>query len=129
MTFGERIQRLRDWTFWVWAVVGVGFGFGISAIGIFTVPVALLITILLLTRRRFRGSAYGLLVGIGSLPLAIAWDNRDGPGEQCHAIDGGLGTQCDELYDPLKWLLFGLVFVLAGLAAQVWAASARASRA
>ena len=117
-SFRDRLGRLLDWTFWVWAVVGVGFGFGISAIGIFTVPVALVVTILLLRLKRFRGSVWGLLIGVGALPLAVAWDNRDGPGEQCRAIDGG--TQCDELYDPRKWLFVGLVFILAGLAAQLW---------
>ena len=129
MTFRERIGRLGDWTFWVWAVVGIGFGFGVSAIGIFTVPLALVITILLLTQKRFRGSPYGLLVGAGALPLAVAWDNRHGPGEECHSINGGLGTQCDELYDPRKWLLVGLALVLAGLAAQLWASSSRVTRA
>jgi uncharacterized membrane protein YedE/YeeE len=116
-------SSLGDWAFWLWAVVGVGFGFGISMIGLFTVPAATLITIFLLTRRRFRQSAYGLLVGIGVPLLVVAYLNREGPGTACHSIDGGRGTQCDELYDPRKWLLAGLVFVVAGMAAQLWAAS------
>ena len=88
---------------------------------------ALAATALLLTQKRFRGSAWGLLVGVGALPLWVAWDNREGPGTACHSIGGGSGTQCDDLYDPKKWLLFGLAFVLAGLAGQLLAQNARAS--
>jgi hypothetical protein len=96
----------------------VGFGFGITSLGLFTVPASALVAIALLTRPRFRGSAYGVLVGIGALPLGVAYDNRKGPGTVCHAIDHGRGTQCDDLYDPRKWLLVGLVLVVAGLIAH-----------
>ncbi|HEY7149524.1 MAG TPA: hypothetical protein VH420_08765 [Gaiellaceae bacterium] len=112
-------SSLGDWTFWLWAVVGVGYGFAISVVGLVTVPAALLVTIVLLTKPRFRRSAFGLLVGIGAPLLWVAYDNREGPGTACHTFDGGRGTQCDELYDPRKWLVVGLVFVVAGLAAQV----------
>jgi hypothetical protein len=57
--------------------------------------------------------------------LVVAFLNREGPGTVCHSIDGGRGTQCDDLYDPRKWLLFGLAFVLAGLAAQLLASASR----
>ncbi len=114
-------SSLADWAFWLWAVVGVGFGLAISVIGLFTVPASAIATIVLLTRPGLRASAYGLLVGIGVPLLWVAFDNREGPGTVCHSIDGGRGTQCDDLYDPRKWLVAGLVFVLAGLAAQLWA--------
>jgi uncharacterized membrane protein YidH (DUF202 family) len=117
----ERLGTLLDWAFWLWALVGLGFGFGISVIGLFTVPASAIATIVLLTNRRLRASAYGLLVGIGIPLLVVAYLNREGPGTVCHAIDGGRGTQCDDLYDPRKWLVAGLVFVLAGLSAQLWA--------
>ena len=121
----RRLQAARsslgDWAFWLWAVVGLGFGLGISVIGLFTVPAAFLLTIFLLTRPRFRRSAYGLLVGIGAPLLLVAYLNREGPGTVCHTFDGGRGSQCDDLYDPRKWAAVGLAFVVAGLAAQVWA--------
>ena len=122
-------SSLVDWTFWVWAVVGVGYGFAISVIGLFTVPAAVLLTIILATQPEFRRTAWGVLIGIGAPFLLVAYLNREGPGTVCHSIDGGRGTQCDDLSDPRKWLLVGLALVLAGLAAQLWAASTRASRA
>ena len=129
----HRLQAARsslgDWAFWVWAVVGVGFGLGISVIGLFTVPAAFLITIFLLTRKRFRHSAFGLLVGVGAPLLFVAFDNRQGPGTDCHAIDGGRGTQCDDLYDPRKWAAVGLLFIATGIAGQLFAARPRVSSA
>jgi hypothetical protein len=122
-------SSLVDWTFWVWAVVGVGYGFAISVIGLFTVPAAVLLTIILATQPEFRRTAWGVLIGIGVPFLLVAYLNREGPGTVCHSIDGGRGTQCDDLSDPRNWLLVGLALVLAGLAAQLWAASTRASRA
>jgi hypothetical protein len=122
-------SSLVDWTFWVWAVVGVGYGFAISVMGLFTVPAAVLLTIILATQPEFRRTAWGVLIGIGVPFLLVAYLNREGPGTVCHSIDGGRGTQCDDLSDPRKWLLLGLALVLAGLAAQLWAASTRASRA
>jgi hypothetical protein len=118
-------SRLADWAFWLWALVGVGFGLAISAVGIFTVPASAIATIFLLTRPRLRASVYGILVGIGIPLLLVAYLNREGPGTVCHTIDGGSGTQCDDRYDPRTWLLAGLVFVVAGLAAQLWARNGR----
>ena len=129
----RRLQAARsslgDWAFWVWAVVGVGFGLVISVIGLFTIPASAIATIVLVTKPRLRASAYGVLVGIGVPLLVVAFLNREGPGTVCHSIDGGSGTQCEDLYDPRKWLLVGLVFVVAGLAAQAWATPRRGRRA
>ena len=112
MSFHERIGRLGDWTFWVWAVVGVGFGFGISVIGLITVPASIIATIALLTQKRLRRALYGILVGIGAVLLLIAYINR-GPGD----------------FNARHWLLAGLVFMLAGLLTQMFAAGPRPSRA
>jgi hypothetical protein len=119
----HRLQAVRssllDWTFWLWAVVGLGFGFGISVVGIVTVPAATLVTVILLTRKRLRQGAYGLLVGIGTPLLLVAYLNREGPGTVCRTLDGGRGTQCDDLYDPRKWAAAGLAFIAAGVIAHV----------
>ena len=120
-------SSLLDWRFWVWAVVGVGYGFAISVIGLFTVPAAVLVTIFLATQPEFRRATWGVLIGVGAPLLLVAYLNREGPGTVCHSIDGGRGTQCDDLSDPRKWLLVGLAFVLAGLAGQLLAQNARAS--
>ena len=129
----HRLQAVRsnlgDWAFWVWAVVGVGFGFAISVIGLFTVPASMIAAIVLLTRPRLRASAYGVLVGIGVPLLVVAYLNREGPGTVCHSIDGGRGTQCDDLTDPRKWAVVGLLFIAAGIAGQLYAARPRVSSA
>jgi hypothetical protein len=114
----DRLHGLLDWPFWVWAIVGVGFGFGITSLGLLTVPASTLVAVFLLRRPRLRESAYGVLVGMGALPLFVAYDNREGPGTVCHTFDHGRGTQCDGLSDPRKWLLAGLVLIVAGLIAQ-----------
>ncbi len=111
-------MKTLAWPFWLWALVGVGFGLGISSLGIFIVPASAVVTMVLLTRPGLRGSAYGALVGIGTVLLFVAFDNREGPGTVCHSYDHGRGMRCDELYDPRKWLVAGLVLVAAGLIAQ-----------
>jgi hypothetical protein len=83
--------------FWAWAVVGVGFGFGISAIGIFTIPAALVAIVFMSRRRPVRG-AWGIVTGVGSVLLLIAFIQRSG-----------------ESYDPVHWLIAGLVFFFAGM--------------
>jgi len=120
-------SSLGDWTFWVWAVVGVGYGFAISVIGLFTIPAALVLTIILATQPEFRRSTWGVLTGIGVPLLLVAYLNRGGPGTVCHSIDGGRGTQCDNLSDPSKWLIVGLLFVAGGIAGQVLAQRSRAT--
>ena len=129
MTFRDRLGKLGDLAFWVWAVVGVGFGFGISVIGLVTIPASALASIFLLSRPGLRASVYGVLVGIGIPLLVVAYLNREGPGTVCHSFDGGRGVQCDDLYDPRKWAAVGLAFVAAGLLAQMFAAGPRVSRA
>jgi hypothetical protein len=119
--------RRLDFGFWLWAIVGVGLGLGVSVIGLFTVPASLLIAILLLTRTRLRGSAYGVLVGIGIPLLVVAFLNREGPGTVCHSFDGGRGLRCDDLYDPRKWATLGLAFIVAGVLAQLLTSRPRAA--
>jgi hypothetical protein len=129
MTIRDRISRLGDPAFWLWAVVGVGFGFGISVVGLVTIPASALASIFLLSRPGLRASVYGVLVGIGIPLLAVAYMNREGPGTACHSFHGGRGVQCDDLYDPRKWAAVGLAFVAAGLLAQMFATGPHASRA
>jgi hypothetical protein len=129
MTFRDRVGKLGDWAFWLWAVIGVGFGFGISVIGLVTIPASALASIFLLSRPGLRASVYGVLVGVGIPLLAVAYMNREGPGTVCHPFDAGRGVQCDDLYDPRKWAGVGLALVVAGLLAHMYATGPRTSRA
>jgi hypothetical protein len=87
--------------FWAWAVVGVGFGLGISVVGIFTIPVATLAVVFMTRRRPIRG-AWGVATGAGSVLLFVAY----------HAYRDGS-------YNPVHWLIPGLVLFLGGMAAHV----------
>jgi hypothetical protein len=43
------------------------------------------------------------------------------------SYSGGRGMQCDDLYDPRKWAVVGLAFVIAGVLAQLFATGPRAA--
>ena len=76
-TQGPRTQW--PW-FLAWVAVGVGFALGVSALGVFAVPLALLVTVLLIARHHADRSALGILVGMGMLSLSVAYLQRKGPG-------------------------------------------------
>jgi hypothetical protein len=88
--------------FWAWAFVGVGYGLGISVIGVFTIPVATLAVVFMTRRRPIRG-AFGVATGAGSVLLYIAYINRSG-----------------EFYNPVHWLIPGLVLFIGGIVAHAW---------
>ena len=122
----EAFASIGRLDFWLWALVGVAFGFGISQLGIFTIPAGALLAAFLLSRPSMRGSAYGVLVGIGIPLLIVAYINREGPGTVCHTFSNG--SECaDGLPDPRKWAAVGLAFIVAGVVAQVFAGRPRAA--
>jgi hypothetical protein len=88
--------------FWAWALVGAAYGLGISALGIFSVPLATLAVVLMTRHRPIRG-AFGLATGIGTVLLLIAYIQRSG-----------------EFYNPVHWLIPGLVLFTAGLVSHAW---------
>jgi len=88
--------------FWAWAIVGMGFGLVISVIGVFTVPLAVLAVIFMTRRRPIRG-AFGLVTGVGSVLLYVAYVQRSG-----------------EFYDPVHWLIPGLVLFFGGILLHTW---------
>ena len=104
--------------FIAWAVVGCGLALGVIsfAIGPFALVAAGLLAALLLSRPAARGSAYGLLIGIGALLLYVAYLNRAGPGTTCW--QHGSTTGCDEHLNPLPWLVLGVAFVAGGFIAH-----------
>lgn len=113
----KRRAHFGDWGwFCAWALVGTGFALGISVIGIFTVPAALVATILLVRRRPIRG-AFGALSGAGALLLYLAYLNRQGPGTVCSPFGLG-GEHCTDYWNPLPFLIAGLMCVVGGIAAH-----------
>ncbi|HZT86121.1 MAG TPA: hypothetical protein VE984_12010 [Gaiellaceae bacterium] len=90
--------------FWAWALVGAAFGLGITSVGIFVVLPATLAVVLMTRRRPIRG-AFGLLTGVGSILLLIAYIQRSG-----------------EYYDPVHWLVPGVVLFAAGPVGNAWKA-------
>jgi hypothetical protein len=97
---------MRDWAFWVWAVVGVGLGLSAFSLGpLVGLPFVLLIVLLALNPRT-RSSAWGIFVGFGALLLLIAYLNRDEPG--------------DPHLDARPWLVAGSVAVAIGLIGEAW---------
>ena len=97
---------MRDWAFWIWAVVGVGLGLSAFSLGFLVgLPFVLLIVLLALNPRT-RSSAWGVFVGFGSLLLLIAYLNRDQPG--------------DQHLDARPWLVAGIVVLATGLIGEAW---------
>ena len=95
-----------------------GFALGISALGVFTIPVALLVTVLLVLRHHADRSALGILVGIGLLALYVAYVQRKGPGTVSWHTATASGS--NEYLDPRPWLAAGIVLVAVGVVAFFW---------
>jgi hypothetical protein len=92
---------MRDWAFWLWALVGAALALSAFSLGpLLGLPVLLAI-LLLAWRPRTRSSAWGLLIGFGAVLLFIAYLNRDQPG--------------DEHLDARPWLVAGVVVVATGV--------------
>ena len=88
--------------FWGWALVGAAYGLGVTSLGIFTVVPATIAVVLMTRHRPIRG-AFGLATGVGSILLLIAYIQRSG-----------------QSYDPVHWLVAGLVLCVAGIAGHAW---------
>ncbi len=105
--------------FFAWVAVGVGLALGISALGIFAVPLALLVTILLIVRHHADRSALGVPVGVGLLALYVAYVQRKGPGTVYWHTATASGAE--QYLDPRPWLVAGLLLVAVGFVAFLWA--------
>jgi hypothetical protein len=80
----EIAWRSSGWGwFFVWALLGSAAALGAVSLGpLLLLPVAL-VGVFLWTRPVVRRSAFGLLIGAGTLLLYVAWVQRDGPGTTC----------------------------------------------
>lgn len=100
--------------FFLWVLAGAGLCLGVLSIltiGVFLLPLAVGASAVLAWRGGLGRSISGVVTGAAA-PLAyVAWLNRGGPGEVCHAIAGG--EECTEAWSPWPWLLAALL--LAGL--------------
>ncbi|MET7731530.1 hypothetical protein ABZT02_09190 [Streptomyces sp. NPDC005402] len=112
--------RTAGWGwFLAWLLVGACGGIGLAAI--LTVGAALLVlaavAAVLLLRR---GPVRAVVGGVSGLALPLfylAYLNRGGPGEVCHAVSGG--QTCTDEYTPVPFLAAGAALLLAGLVIHV----------
>ena len=108
--------------FAVWLATGVALAFSIvdlPAFGVFTLPLAVAGVVLLAVRHRFDRSAWGLLCGVGLISLFVAYVQRKGPGVVTWHTATASGA--DTYLDPRPWLVAGLLLVLVGIGAFLWA--------
>ena len=115
-------RSLLPW-FLAWVGVGVGFALGVSVLGVIALPLALVVTVLLVVFRHADRSALGVLVGVGLLSLYVAYVQRRGPGTVYWHTSTASGA--DQYLDPRPWLVAGLVLVVAGVALFLWTARRR----
>ena len=99
-----------------WVVLGVGFAFGFVSFPLAWFPVGLLALLLGRDQRRMQ-AAWGSVTGVGLLLLYVAYVQRHGPGEYCHAIGTAKypGTECGDYMDPRPWLFAGIILVVGGV--------------
>lgn len=100
-----------------WVVVGAAVASGLLLA--FTIgPILLLGAVMLgatlrMRSTRFGPSAAGVIVGLGLMPLFIAYSNRSGPGMRCRSTAHSSG--CEQQWSPWPWLVIGSACVLLGL--------------
>ncbi|MFF4028178.1 hypothetical protein ACFYZ2_00130 [Streptomyces sviceus] len=113
---GDGSDRTAEWGwFLAWLLVGACGGIGLAAIltvGAAFVVLAVVAAVLLL-RKGPRRAVVGAVSGL-ALPLFyLAYLNRGGPGEVCHAVTGG--QSCTEEYTPVPFLVAGALLLAVGL--------------
>jgi LPXTG-motif cell wall-anchored protein len=104
---------LATWVgFVAWTVIGAAATFGLIVYAVLAiVPVAIIVGLAARTRS-IQGSWYGVLVGIGSILLLVAYLQRRGPGTVCWHTATASG--CDEYLNPWPFLVAGITLVAAG---------------
>ena len=112
-----RVHSVRWGWFWAWVAVGALGAVGLVSLGPVALAPALTAGILMARIAAARESAFGLMTGAGLLLLFVAYLQREGPGTTCFRTATSSG--CEEHLNPLPWLALGLLFVVAGLVAQM----------
>ena len=99
------------------ALLGVALA-GVATIGLLILPLAVVaVTALVLWPKGRNASAFGVLAGLGAVPLYIAYLNRGGPGTVCTTTATGGG--CSGEWSPWPFLAAGVLLIGAG-AALFW---------
>jgi hypothetical protein len=112
--------------FWVWAVVGGCAAISVvSFVGVFFLPVAAvgMFEGLRFGRAVAATAALGAITGAGAPFLLVAYIQRKGPGTVCWRH--GTASGCESYLDPRPWLAIGIVLVLGGVVAFVYARRSR----
>ena len=107
--------------FAAWLAAGAALAFSIvdlPTFGVLLLPFAVVGVVLLVARRHFDRSAWGLPCGIGLLSLYVAYVQRKGPGVVTWHTATASGA--DTYLDPRPWLVAGLLLVLVGIGAFLW---------
>lgn len=107
--------RARLPSFVAWVAVGAGYAFGVLAIlsiGVFVLSVAVVATIVLVSRPLGRAGVAGLVSGLGLPLLYVAFLNRAGPGTVCTAT--ATSRTCSDEWNPWTWLVVGIAFLVLG---------------
>ena len=106
-----------------WGVVGalVAFGvIGLVTIGIFLLALAaVLLAVAFAVPALRRPSVPGVLVGLSTAPLFVAWLNRGGPGTVCTTTADV--TSCSDQWSPWPFVAVGVLLAGAGVALLVTA--------
>jgi glucan phosphoethanolaminetransferase (alkaline phosphatase superfamily) len=111
-------QTARWGWFAAWMIVGAGYSFGfLSFAGLFVLPIALLVTVVLLRARSPIVGIHGLVSGLGLPILYIALINRQGPGEICRTT--ATENYCVSQLSPWPWVITGSILVVIGLCLSV----------
>jgi len=101
----------------VGALVAFGVA-GLATIGLFLLALAAVLVALALVVPSLRPpSVPGLLVGLSTAPLYIAWLNRDGPGLVCTTTADSMS--CSDQWSPWPFVAVGVLFAGAGVALLV----------
>ena len=122
---GSTAERAAQGTwaqFFVWVVVGSAAAFGLVIFGTLAALPILGIGLLAATRPALRRSWPGVLAGIGTMSLYVAYVQRRGPGTICWHTANASG--CDQYADPWPWLVVGVGLVALGFLLQGWWARA-----
>lgn len=108
--------ELSWWAWPYWLLAGTALGLGIVSlltIGIPLLLIGMLMALVGTLERRLRNRSAGMaLLGAAAAPGLLAWNNRDGPGTVCRALDGM--TTCSQRYAPWPFMAVAAALVAAG---------------
>jgi hypothetical protein len=104
-------------TFLAWAATGACLGTGLLTaftIGPFLLILAVIAAAVLIWRRRLGIATTGAVSGLGLISFAIAYLNRQGPGQVCTTT--ATAQSCVTEWSPWPWLAAGALLISVGLA-------------